>query len=263
MLNYTKEYEVARIAITKASAAIMRIYQMVDLGVQIKADASPVTKADFESNQIILSELQAAFPDYGYLSEEVNDSTDRLRKELVWIIDPLDGTADFIKRDDEFAINIALAKHGEIVLGLIMIPAKQELYFAFKDGGAFCEKDGEIIRLQVSDRQKDLIAVVTREHYTMKDQIYFEQHQSLIKEIRHIGSAYKACLIASGEADIQMKQGEGSKEWDIAPCVLLVKEAGGFFAKPNGEEYTFNKLDVFNHEGFLILNHRDPQFFVK
>ncbi|MFA7100488.1 MAG: 3'(2'),5'-bisphosphate nucleotidase CysQ [Bacilli bacterium] len=259
--KYYSQFEVARRAIFKASKAVLEIYKTPDFGVQMKSDHSPVTKADLLSNKIIVDYLKETYPDYGYLSEEFADDLSRLNKDFVWIIDPIDGTKDFIKRNDQFAINIALAYKGEIVLGLIMVPAKHELYYAFKGTHAYLELNNEVIQIHTSKRRKNLIAIESNEHYTDLDKDYLEKHN--IKEIKRCGSAYKGCLIARGVADLQIKIGGSSKEWDIAPIDIIVTTAGGSFTRPNGERYTYNKKDVYNHSGYLIMNRNHAGMWLK
>jgi len=263
MKLYSKEFAIAKEAIIKASAAVMDVYESSkSLDIEIKNDNSPVTRADYISNKIIVDQLKDAFPSYGILSEETNDDKSRLEKEYIWIIDPLDGTKDFIKHDDEFAINIALAKNGEIVLGLIMVPVINELYYAIKGKGSYIlNNKGENLKIKVSNKKDNLILAISREHVSKKDLEFISQNKNLIKEVKKCGSSYKSCLLAKGEIDVQLKLAPGSKEWDIAPCDLLVSEAGGVFSKPNSEKYVYNKEDVNNYDGYIALNKSRKEFY--
>ncbi len=259
----SREFKIARNAIFGAAAIILDVYDDRDFNIHNKSDNSPVTKADLNANNLIIKKLTEAFPEYGILSEESVDDEKRLTKEFVWIVDPLDGTKDFIKKDNEFATNIALAQKGTIIMGLIMIPTKGELYYAFKGQGSYLEKNGIIERIYTSNDRKDLVAFASREHFSEEDKLYLEKHKDLITLLIRCGSAYKACLIACGQADVQIKIGGNSKEWDIAPCDLLVSEAGGSFTKPNGEKFTYNKKDVYNKEGYLIMNRFRADLLIK
>jgi len=263
MKPYSREFDVAKRAIIEASNAVMEVYKSSNsLNVEIKDDNSPVTRADYISNKIIVNQLKDAFPSYGILSEETNDDKSRLQKEYVWIIDPLDGTKDFINHDDEFAINVALAKSGEIVLGLIMIPVIDELYYAIKgEGSYFMDKKGNSKKVTVSNKEKDLVFAISREHISNKDMEFIANNSMIIKEVKRCGSSYKSCLLAKGEIDVQIKLASGSKEWDIAPCDLLISEAGGVFSKPNGKKYVYNKEDVNNYEGYIGLNRLKKEFY--
>lgn len=251
---YYNEFAVAMRAIKEASKIVLDIYRSPDLGVQIKSDNSPVTKADLASDKYIRSVLSKAFPEYGILSEETEDNLERLNKEFVWIIDPIDGTKDFVNRDDEFAINIALARNGKPVLGLIAVPAKDIVYYAFENGGAFKEEKGVKSRIFCSEKVDNLIGARSRFHMTMQETKYYKQFEELIPDVYQVGSAYKFGLLAEGKVDINCKFDGNTKEWDIAPGVVLIQEAGGSFTKPDGSLYTFNRENVYNEEGYIVMN---------
>ena len=124
MMNYNKELEVALNATYLAHNIILEIYKNEDFKTVIKEDNSPVTIADLKANEIICKTLLDNFPNYGLLSEELKDNEERLSKEYVWIVDPIDGTKDFIAKTDEFTVNIGLIYNHEVVLGVIGVPAK-------------------------------------------------------------------------------------------------------------------------------------------
>src|SRR4029077_6604014 len=121
-----------------------------DVRIEIKPDQSPVTEADLEANAAIVGLLRATFPDDGILSEELPDSDERFGKRRVWIIDPLDGTRDFVARTDQFCVHVGLAVGGEAVLGVVYRPTTGALYHARRGGGAFLDRDGDRRRLRVS-----------------------------------------------------------------------------------------------------------------
>lgn len=252
MMKLDKELSVALKATELANKVIMDLYNK-DYKTEIKEDDSPVTEADLKANEIIIKTLKEEFNDYGILSEEINDSLERLNKEFVWIIDPIDGTKDFIAKTDEFTVNIGLIYNHEVVLGVIGVPAKNEIYYASKGNGSYLLKDNEVIRLHVSNNDDNLIQLHSRFHFSKSEEEYFNKHE-IIKELKCAGSAYKACLIASGLAHVYLKASKGTKEWDVAPSCILVKEAGGEFLLPNGKEMKFNREDVYNNDGFIILN---------
>ena len=252
MMKLDKELSVALKATKLANELIMSLYNK-EYKTEIKEDDSPVTEADIKANEIIIKTLKEEFNDYGILSEEINDSLERLNKEYVWIIDPIDGTKDFIAKTDEFTVNIGLIYNHEVVLGVIGVPAKNEIYYASKGNGSYLLKDDKLTRLHVSNDDDNLIQLHSRFHFSKSEEEYFNKHEN-IKELKCAGSAYKACLIASGLAHVYLKASKGTKEWDVAPSCILVKEAGGEFLLPNGKEMKFNREDVYNNEGFIILN---------
>ena len=136
MMKLDKELSVALKATKLANELIMNLYNK-EYKTEIKEDDSPVTEADIKANEIIIKTLKEEFSDYGILSEEINDSFERLNKEYVWIIDPIDGTKDFIAKTDEFTVNIGLIYNHEVVLGVIGVPAKNEIYYASKGNGSY------------------------------------------------------------------------------------------------------------------------------
>ena len=252
MKKLDKELSVALKATKLANEVIMKLYNN-EYKTEIKEDDSPVTEADLKANDIIIKTLKEEFSEYGILSEEINDSKERLNKEFVWIIDPIDGTKDFIAKTDEFTVNIGLIYDHEVVLGVIGVPAKDEIYYAVKGEGSYLLKDNEVTRLHVSNDETNLIQLHSRFHFSKSEEEYFNKHEN-ITELKCAGSAYKACLVASGKAHIYLKASKGTKEWDVAPSCILVKEAGGVFLIPNGKEMKFNRENVYNDEGFIILN---------
>jgi len=254
---YYEQLKVALDVASNASKLAMTYYNKSKLNIEIKDDESPVTEADKKVDEYIRTSLHNNFPTYGLLSEESIDDKERLNKDYVWIIDPIDGTEDYIAHDDEFAINIALSYKHEIVVGVIAVPAKNKIYYAIKDGGAFINDNGEIRRIYTSNKHTDLIAVRSRYHQAKPENDYFRQFENLITDIIGVGSAYKMGLLAEGKCDVNLKLSNKTKEWDIAPGVIIVKEAHGSFTKPNGEEYRFNREDVYNQEGYIILNKKN------
>ena len=262
MKTFKKELLVALKATELAHKIILDIYQSNDFKTEIKDDDSPVTQADLKANEIICKTLLDEFNDYGLLSEELSDNLERLNKEYVWVVDPIDGTKDFIAKTDEFTVNIGLIYNHEVVLGVIGVPAKNEIYYAVQNEGAYLIKDNEVTRLFTSEATTNLIQMHSRFHFSQSEKEYFEKHDE-ITNLNEAGSAYKACLIASGKAHIYLKNSKGTKEWDVAPSSILVKEEGGFFGLPNGKVMKINRENVYNDEGFIILNKYNEKLLVK
>ena len=258
---FDKELQIMLEAGNRAKEVVMEIYNKHSEIVEIKEDDSPVTQADKKSDKLIREYLHNNFPEYGLLSEETSDNKERLSKDYVFIIDPIDGTKDYINHDDEFAINIALSYKHEIVVGVIVIPAKDEVYYAVKNEGAYLLKDGNKQQIHTSDNEKKRV-LRSRFHTLDIEDKYIEERKDLILSIKGCGSSYKGCCIARGDADLNFKLGAGTKEWDTAPMDVIVKEAGGSFTKPDGSLYTYNREDVYNHDGFIILNKFDKRFII-
>lgn len=250
---YEQELEVMIQAGLLAKNAIMEIYNN-GFSIEIKNDKSPVTEADKKADKIISTYLSERFPNYSLLTEESIDNLDRLNNDYCFIVDPVDGTKDFCAKNGEFATNIALVYKQEVVVGVIVIPSSGDVYFAIKNQGAYhLDSNGNKTKLLVNDKIDNLTLLTSRFHSTD-----FEKNLPLydkrIKYVKCFGSSIKACKIASGEAEIHYRRGEGTKEWDIAPLDLLITEAGGYFIKPDGSKYLYNKKDVYNHDGYIITN---------
>jgi 3'(2'), 5'-bisphosphate nucleotidase len=238
-----------------ASKEILAIYQ-TDFTFENKEDASPVTLADKKADMMIRQYLKERYPTFGFLTEESSDDFSRLHQPYVWLVDPIDGTKDFIAKNDEFTINIALVHRQQVVVGLVHIPAKNETYYAIKGEGAFYRFQQQDVRIHVNDKLNDLTVLTSRFHLQKQEEDVIKKYQQLgkIMKVETFGSALKACRIAHGLAEISYRLSPGTKEWDTAASDLIVTEAGGFFIKPNKEKYWYNRQDVRNIEGYLILN---------
>lgn len=248
--TYKKEFLIALKAIEKASQIVMEIYHD-DFTINYKNDKTEVTNADIASEKIIKEILANEFPEYSILSEESKDNKDRLNNDYCWIIDPIDGTKDFVNKTDNFSINLALAYKHEIVLGIISVPCRNLYYYAIKGQGAYKIENNETIRINVSNRINNLIMVTSKFFFKNNDD--YEKHP-YIEKILAIGSSYKAGLIAEGKADLCIKLEAVTKEWDTAPSDIIIKEAGGKICDIYGNKMKYNKEDVINQNGFLITN---------
>jgi 3'(2'), 5'-bisphosphate nucleotidase len=177
----------------------------------------------------------------------------------VWVIDPIDGTKDFIAKNDEFTINIALVHKQQVIMGLIHIPAKQDTFYALKGEGSFHRFRDRDQRIFVNRKVDKLTVLTSRFHLQPVEKEVIQKYQSLgkISKVETYGSAIKACRIAEGLAEISYRLSPDTKEWDTAASDLIVTEAGGYFIKPNKEKYWYNRRDVRNLEGYIILNRLD------
>ena len=240
-----------------AREKIMEIYAQ-DFSIEIKDDKSPVTQADKLADEMISSYLKEKFPAYGFLTEESIDNLSRLDNEFCFIVDPVDGTKDFVAKDDMFTTNVALVYKEEVVAGVVYIPARDEYYYGIKNQGAYYVKEGnEPIRIHVNDKLEDLTMLVSVFHTTKAETDIYENNKDRITKMERFGSAIKACRIAHGLAEVSFRLGSGTKEWDTAASQIVVLEAGGIFAKPDLSEIKYNRIDVYNREGFVILNRKE------
>ncbi|MCD8203847.1 MAG: 3'(2'),5'-bisphosphate nucleotidase CysQ [Coprobacillus sp.] len=251
---YQKQLETAIKCIKHCQQIILDVYYNENFTVEIKDDNSPVTIADRRSDKYIRETLSKAYPDYGLLTEECEDDLSRLDKEYVWIADPLDGTKDFVAKDDGFVINIALCHKHEIVLGVVCIPAYKQIYWAIKGEGAFKRVGDEDIPIHVNNKKEDLLCLASVFHFAEIEAMYIKKHSDQITRTAKCGSAIKACRIAEGEAEISYRLNPNTKEWDTAAPEIIVEEAGGVFVKPDHTKYEYNREDVYNREGYVIAN---------
>lgn len=255
---WMKELEVAKTTAVWAGKAIMGIYNDAKcVDIEYKEDQSPLTVADKTANKIIIEALRTNFPLYAILSEEEKDNKARLKNDYCFVVDPLDGTKEFIKRNGQFTVNIALAYKHESVMGVIYVPATGDLYYASRGYGAFMENaEHQIKKLSVSDHTKlSSLRVVTsssHECVQMNEMIEKYQFTNLVK----IGSSLKGCLIAENKADIYYRFNP-TMEWDTAAMQCIVEEAGAIFRQMDGSLMTYNREDSRNSKGFYIINRQE------
>src|SRR3990167_4716905 len=231
---FEKEYAIAIEAARKAGNAIAGYFGR-QYTVHEKGPDQPVTDADREANRVIHDTILSEFPDDGWLSEETKDDAVRLGKKRVWIVDPLDGTKEFIAKIPEFAVSIALVQDGKPVVGVINNPMTGELSTARKGEGAYLNRR----RLKVTSG-KDLIAASI---LASRSEIGRGEGQRFVGQFLiqiSGGMACKMSLVAAGVADGSFSL-QPKNEWDIAAGVLLVEEAGGNVTDLNGKPFIFNK----------------------
>ena len=254
---FKKELEKMIEACQKAKVEIMKIYNQ-GFDVEIKDDDSPVTLADKTADKMIKEILQKEFPSYAFLTEESEDDLSRRSNDYLFVVDPVDGTKDFVAKDDMFTTNVALVYKEEVVAGVVYVPARDEYYFALKGQGAYyCKEGQEPIKIHVNDKLDNLTMLISVFHTTEKERKIIENHKDKIITVVKYGSAIKACRIAQGLAEVSFRLGSGTKEWDTAASQIVVLEAGGVFAKPDLTPITYNRVDVYNREGFVVLNRKE------
>jgi 3'(2'), 5'-bisphosphate nucleotidase len=240
--------EVIKIA-REAGNAIMKIYLEPEFEVITKEDDSPLTKADLVSDQIIAKGLSHISP-YPILSEEnYIEFSERKNWNKFWLVDPLDGTKDFIDRNGEFTINIALIEQSKPVLGVLLAPAIGLLYHAEKGKGAFCNGNP----IKNTSKRNDLVGSDSRHHSTKETIHFFEKHR--IYQVIKFGSAVKFGKLAEGIIDIYPRL-NGTKEWDTAAGQIICNEADCKLVDcVTGKEIVYNKENIKNN--FFIASRND------
>lgn len=218
--------------------------------------SEPVTIADREASRLIVGRLAAAFPDDGILSEEEIDDVElRISKRRVWIIDPIDGTAGFVKKDGDFGVQIGLAENGVPVLGVVYLPFHDRLSYAIKGGGSFIVKNGEPVRMEVSNIKtlSEMKLAMTRNHPSSRMSRVIE-HFAFSEIIRRGSVGLKIGLIADKTCDIYLHPSPRTKLWDTCAPQIILEEAGGRFTDLFGYDIRYDRADLQNRNGLLATN---------
>lgn len=240
----------------KAGAIILDIYNQ-DYEISIKDNQTPLTLADEKANEYIINQLKNLYPDIAILSEESSDDLSRLDKQALFVVDPLDGTKEFIKKNGEFTVNIALVIDGEPIVGVVYATVLDKLYYASKGNGAFLEfGNKELKSLQVTNKLNDLNVVGSKSHASKQEQTLYNKHRDSINSIFSVGSSLKGCLIAEGQADVYYRFGLTS-EWDTAAMHCIAVEAGAIVKQLDHTEIKYNREDTLNRKGFYIVNRKE------
>ncbi len=251
----------------QAGDAIMAIYEG-DHAVEYKDDKSPLTAADKASHEVIVAGVQKNFPNIPILSEEGKDIPYEERKDWnrFWLVDPLDGTKEFIKRNGEFTVNIALIENNQPVLGVVYVPVQEKLYLGVVGEGAWIQKQGsrsqesgsslepatlnlQPIQVRQADNDKGLTVVMSRSHSSLELEEYLKNIN--VAEAMPVGSSLKLCVVAEGKADLYPRLGP-TMEWDTGAGHAVVVAAGGSVRTLQGDDLVYNKNNLLN-----------PYFFVK
>lgn len=236
-----------------AGDEIMDVYEGDDFNVELKGDDSPLTMADKRANDVIVANLELHYPEIPILSEETKAAEYEVRKDwdYFWLVDPLDGTKEFIKRNGEFTVNIALIHGGRVVAGYIYVPATREFYYAKKGCGTHYRKreDAEAVKLERSAVTGDTIRVAaSRSHLNEATSAFVEELKKTYKNVELVaaGSSLKLCLIAKNVIDVYPRLAP-TMEWDTGAGQIVVEEAGGkVLQHENGNAVQYNKVDLLN-----------------
>lgn len=238
-----------------AGEAIMQVYLDDDVGAQEKADHTPVTKADFAANAVLMAELTKLAPEIPIMSEEtkIPPLSDRENWQRYWLLDPLDGTGEFILKSGDFAVSMALVENNQPVLGIIFWPAKDRVYWAQKGKGAFRRSNGIDKQIQVQRSEQLKLAVSRRQQLSTVSQYIDSEFDTLAA-----GScAIKACLVAEGKADAFLRIGP-TGEWDTGAAQIIIEEAGGQLLDAEFNPLSYNQREDVTNPDFMVLG--DPSW---
>jgi 3'(2'), 5'-bisphosphate nucleotidase len=245
------ELDIAIKAAKEAGDAILEIYQR-DFDMHTKKDNSPITEGDLKSNEIIKKILSET--EHMILSEEEEDDLSRLSENMIWIVDPLDGTSDFIDKTGEFTIMIALIKNKKPILGVIGWPTEKTFFVAQKGSGAFRYSNDEWHKISVTSISElsKCRTVGSRHHLSDREKSFIKKLG--IEDFTSIGSSLKVGKISSGEAEAYITTTNKMKEWDSAASYCIISEAGGKMTDMLGNDITYNNKNVFHQNGILVTN---------
>lgn len=248
MIKLDELLGIAKEAAIAGGEEILKVYN-TDFDVEYKEDESPLTIADKNANE----KIEEFLLDTGIpvLSEEGKDIPFEERKnwEYLWIVDPLDGTKEFIKRNGEFTVNIALIKNGQPILGVIYVPVKEWLYYGHIEIGAFKSTKEDTVKLPANDDRDSFVAVGSRSHKSPETEAYFKEleaeHGNI--EIVSMGSSLKICLVAEGAADVYPRFAP-TMEWDTAAGHAIVASAGKHLIDvETRKEMVYNREKLLNN----------------
>jgi 3'(2'), 5'-bisphosphate nucleotidase len=237
----------------EAGRAVMQVYGEVNPAVEYKRDNSPLTQADLASHHILVDGLVRMAPECPVLSEESQEIPfeQRYSWHRYWLVDPLDGTKEFLRRNGEFTINIALMEESRPILGVVYAPAIDKLYSACRGAGAWLAHGDDVVAIRtVRSAGGPLRVVVSRSHASGEH--HLDGFPELAGDCEYVtmGSSLKFCLVAEGTADFYPRTGP-TMEWDTAAAQCIVEQAGGSVTDLEGNPMRYNKPKLLN-PGFVV-----------
>lgn len=256
-MNLRNELEVAIRLAREAGHAILGYYD-APADVELKAASEPVTVADKAANALIVSGLLAAFPDDGILAEESPDTAARLAHERLWVIDPMDGTKEFIKKNGEFSVMIGLALDGTASLGVVYQPTEDRLFYGVLGEGAFVvEKGGEPRQVTVSEivEPSEMCVAISRSHRSEQVDAV-RAALGIEREVRSGSVGLKIGLVCERTCDLYIHPSPATKQWDTCAPEAVLVAAGGRMTDLVGNPFVYNRQDLYNRNGILATNGR-------
>ena len=235
-------------AAKEASKAIIKYYKS-ELDIKMKSKGNPVTDADYEADDILRDILTKECPEFGWLSEETKDSPERLDKETIWIVDPLDGTKEFVEGIPNFVVSIGLVKNHTPILGTIINPIKNDIYTASKGNGMKYNNNNKTISDKVNLNEISMLNSRSETEMGL-----WNSFGGFLKELLPIGSiAYKLAMVSANQADLVASL-KPKNEWDICAGHCLINESGGILVTSEGNEIKYNNRNTLITPGLVAGN---------
>jgi len=257
--EFEREIQVATELARSAGAVLLKHYSspfLVEQKVNASNELEEVTAADREANELIVGRLQNEFPGDGILAEESTDNEHRLNKDRVWLIDPMDGTKNFINRDGDFAVQIGLSVEGQSVLGVVYQPTRNVLYRAVRNQGTWLEAgENGAVRLTVSNltNPSEMVLTSSRSHRSPRMERVVSAF-GFKNDLRRGSVGVKIGLIAEQQADLYLHLSPGTKQWDTCGPEAILVEAGGRVTDLFGQPLRYNRVRVDNRNGIVATN---------
>ena len=255
-MNLEKLIEPVVALAVEAGNAILEVYA-TEFDVQSKSDESPLTQADLASNQCIVAGLAKLTPDIPIISEEsgLPEFEERRQWNCYWLIDPLDGTKEFVNRNGEFTVNIALIESNRPIFGVVHVPVQNKTYIGCEGRGSELRDGGEVTKVQVSETSGVPVRIVgSRSHRGSSLDAFLERLGE--SDIVPMGSSLKFCTVAEGNADVYPRLGLTS-EWDTAAAQAVVEQAGGKVLELDGKPLSYNKKSDILNPWFVVIGATD------
>jgi len=255
---------IAKHAARLAGQAVLEIYEKGAYQSYHKEDDSPVTSADYKAHDIICAHLQQQSPHIPIMSEEQTNLPLAQRKhwQQYWLIDPIDGTQEFVARSGDFAVNIALIENNQPVIGVIYWPAGETLYYAISGQGAYKECVTENKRISVRQFQQPTtdVIVIAISRRQARENVFSRMSKDRTYQTLPLGScSLKACFIAEGKADVFMRLGT-TGEWDAGASECIINEAGGKIVDASFQPLTYNQREELTNPDFLVLGDQEVEW---
>ena len=248
-------------SVLKAGKMIMEIYQG-DITKKIKPDGSPLTKADKASERVLINELHRLVPEILVISEETPESHSKISKKNFFLVDPLDGTKEFLKQDGKgnFTVNIGLIENHIPILGIVYAPALGRLFFGAQNFGSWEVFDGVKTKLSIGKPKTDnVVAVSSVSHKDKQTEVWLKENK--ISTTTSIGSSLKFCLVAAGQADVYPRFGP-TMEWDTAAGDAILRAAGGKITNPDLSNFIYGK-SLYRNGPFIAWGSYSGQVIIK
>ncbi len=255
-MNLEKLIEPIVALAVQAGDAILEVYA-TEFDVQSKSDESPLTQADLASNQCIVAGLAELTPDIPIISEEsgLPEFEERRQWNCYWLIDPLDGTKEFVNRNGEFTVNIALIESNRPIFGVVHVPVQNKTYIGCEGRGSELRDGGQVTKIQVSETSGVPVRIVgSRSHRGSSLDAFLERLGE--SDIVPMGSSLKFCTVAEGNADVYPRLGLTS-EWDTAAAQAVVEQAGGKVLELDGKPLSYNKKSDILNPWFVVIGATD------